>query len=112
MRQLPHFPSEIPDEALYLRRIYLPPDGGPREDEIVKLNWRGRAVTMENADAILREDLPRSGAHGACIETEDGGFIRARTVYDTIRECFGVQGGLRIGEKERAQLFLPELPRL
>jgi hypothetical protein len=88
MRQLPHFPSKIPDEPLNIRRIYLPPGNGPREDEVVKLDWCGRAMTMDDADAFLREELPRSGAHAVRIETKDGEFIRERTVWNTIRERF------------------------
>jgi hypothetical protein len=82
MRQIPHFPSEIPDEPLFLRRMNLPPDGGPRRDEFVPLDWM---VTAATADAFLRDDLKRSGAHGVRIETQDGGFIRALTVWDVGR---------------------------
>ena len=110
MRQLPHFPSEIFDEPLYLRRIYLPPDNGPREDEVEKLDWSGKAITVQAADAFLRQELPRSGAHGVRIETVDGGFIRERTVWNTLRE-HGIEI-LHIGDRERAERSVPGLPRL
>jgi hypothetical protein len=102
MRQLPHYPPHIPDEPLFLRRIFLPPNSAPREDELVPLERRSKTVTMESADAFLREDLKRSGAHGVRIETEDGGFIREHTVWHA----------LRIGEREHVQRLLPELPPL
>jgi hypothetical protein len=111
MRQLPHFSWEIPAEPLTLRRIYLLPNSGPREDEVVKLDWCGRAMTMGAADAMLREELTRSGAHGVRIETDDGGFIREWTAWDLIRERLGIES-LQLGDKERIEHLIPELPRL
>jgi hypothetical protein len=111
MRPLPHFPPEIPDEPLCLRRIYLPPNSGPRKDELVPLDWHGKAVTMHAADAFLREELTRSGAHGVRIETADGGFIHEHTVWDVVRERLGIEI-CRVGQRELAQLLLPQLPRL
>ena len=72
MRQLPHYPPHIPNEPLLLRRIFRPSNSAPREDELVPFERRSKTVTMESADAFLREDLKRSGAHGVRIETEDG----------------------------------------
>jgi len=78
MRQLPHFPPEIPDEPLVLRRIYVPPHS-PRKDEVVKSDWCGTAMTIAAAaDPMLRAELTRSGAHAVRLETEDGGFIRGK----------------------------------
>jgi hypothetical protein len=49
---------------LNLRRIYLRSNGGPREDEIIKVRWCGRAATTEAIDALLQADLKSSHAHG------------------------------------------------
>lgn len=112
MRQLPHYPPHIPNEPLLLRRIFRPSNSAPREDELVPFERRSKTVTMESADAFLREDLKRSGAHGVRIETEDGGFIRERTVWHVMRERLGIERALRIGEREHVQRLLPELPPL
>lgn len=111
MRKLPHFPPEIPDEPLYLRLIYLPPNSGPREDELVPLERSGN-VTIKAADAFLCAELKKSRAHGVRLETADGGFIREYTVWDVVRERLGIGRALRIGERERVQRLLPELPPL
>jgi hypothetical protein len=112
MRQLPHFPLHIPDEPLFRRRIFLPSNSARREDELLPLDWCGNAATMESADAFLREDLKRSGAHSVRIETEDGGFIREYTAWDVVRERLGIDRALRLGEREIVQRLLPELPSL
>jgi hypothetical protein len=90
MQPVRHFPTEIPEASLCLRRIYLPPNGGPREDELLPLDGRGKGVSIEAADAFLRSDLRTSGAHGVRSETEDGGFICEHTVWDVFRERLGV----------------------
>jgi hypothetical protein len=111
MRQLPHYPSDIPDEPLLLRRIFLPPNSAPPEDELIPLERRG-TVTMQSADAFLREDQKRSRAHCVRIETEDGGLIRKYDVKDVIRERLGIDRALRVGERGRIEQLLPELPPL
>lgn len=111
MRQLPHFPAEIPDEPLCLRRIFLPPDHGPRVDELVPLQRPDGALTSQGAAAILRKELTASRAHAVRIETEDGGIVRQRTVWDVVRERLGIDI-CRIGQRELAQRLLPELPPL
>jgi hypothetical protein len=110
MRQLLHYPPRIPDEPLFLRRIYLPPNNAPRQDELVPLDWGDNTVTLESVDAFLREDLKISGAHGIRIETEDGGFVREHTVWHVVRERLGIERALLIGERERVQKLLPDLP--
>ncbi len=76
-RPLPHDPTEIPNEPLCLRLIFLPAGNGPREHTVVPLAWRGEAITMSHADRFLREIATTLGAQGARIETEDGGFVRS-----------------------------------
>ncbi|MGA8651859.1 MAG: hypothetical protein WB677_14785 [Xanthobacteraceae bacterium] len=68
-------------------------------------------MTMAAADAFLRDDLTRSGAHGVRLETEDGGHIREHTVWNVVRERLGIHV-FRLGDRERAQVLIPELPRL
>jgi hypothetical protein len=111
MRQLPHFPPQIPHEPLFLRRIYLPPNGGPREDELLELDWNINRLTNAHADVILRDDLTNSRAHGVRLETKDGGIVRLWSVWHVIRERFGIEQ-LRCGDKERIAVLMPELPPL
>lgn len=49
-------------------------------------------MAMDAADAMLREELTRSGAHSVRIETEDGGFIRGWTAWHVIRGGLGIEG--------------------
>jgi len=111
MRQLPHFPSKIPNEPPNLRRTFLPPNSAPREDEVAQLEWRGAALSNAAVDKFLREELTRSQAHCVRLETKDGGIIRKWTVHDVVRERFGIET-LRLGDKERIAELLPELPLL
>jgi hypothetical protein len=97
MRQLPHFPAEMPDEPLWLRRIFLPPGCAPRIDQLVPLDLHGQLITAQGADALLRNELTISRAHGI------------RTVWDVVQEQLGIER-FRIGEWELAQVLLPELP--
>jgi hypothetical protein len=76
MRLLPHFPLQIPCEALCLRLIYLLPNYGPREDVLVPIDWQ-HVPTPAVAEAFLRVVRKVTGAAGARLETEDGGYIRA-----------------------------------
>ncbi|MGB6539114.1 MAG: hypothetical protein WBF58_24490 [Xanthobacteraceae bacterium] len=111
MRPLLHFPSEIPTEPLYLRRIYLPPNSGLRQDEVVKVDWCSRALTVAAAETMLREELTRSRAHAVRLETEDGGYIREWTAWHVVRERLGIKQ-LKLGDKERIAILIPELPPL